>query len=212
MTTFYPLCVDLEDRKCLVVGAGSVALRKIRNLVDAKADVIVVSRAAHPVVLDLAEEGQITLITRPYMKEDLDDKYLVVAATNNHELHAKIFKAATKKGMLCNAVDDLANCNFIVPSILKRGDLTISVSTNAATPFLARAIREYLGTILTTEWDELIEFGKILRKRNQQGKATAEEQLMFTDLWHSPLGIMICEGRTEEAMAFMQDYIGREGA
>lgn len=212
MATFYPLCVNLEDRKCLVVGAGSVALRKIKNLLDAKADITVVGRAAHPAVQDLAEEGAIKLVSRAYINEDLDDKYLVIAATNNNELHAKIYKAAAKKGILCNSVDDLANCSFIMPSILKRGDLSIGVSTNGTTPFLARAIRDYLGKVLTSEWDELIEFGKILRKRNQQGKANAEEQLMFTDLWHSPLGIMIYDGKNDEALAYMRDYIAREGA
>lgn len=138
MTTYYPLCVNLENRKCLVVGAGSIALRKIHDLLLAKADITVISRAAHPGVLELAESGAIKLITRAYQKEDLrDDIFLVIAATNNHELHEKLYQVCEKRHVLFNAVDDLEYCNFIVPSTIMRGDLAIGISTNGHTPFLS---------------------------------------------------------------------------
>lgn len=214
MTLYYPLCVNLENRKCLVVGAGSVALRKINDLILAKADITVISRAAHPGVLELAESGAIKLITRPYQKEDLHhfDPYLIIAATNNDKLHAQIYHEAEKRHILCNTVDDINYCNFIVPSIIMHGDLAISVSTNGQTPFLSRAIRIYLEELLGPEWSEIVEFGKILRRRNKEGLATREERMIFTDFWASPLGIQIKSGDKDAAHNFVRSYIKEHGA
>lgn len=213
MTTYYPLCINLENRKCLVVGAGSIALRKIHDLLAAKADITVVSRAAHPGVLELAESGAIKLITRPYQKEDLhQDVYLVVAATNDEKLHHKIYKEAEKRHMLCNTVDDINYCNFIVPSIIMRGDLTIGISTNGKTPFLARAISLYLEDLMGPEWSEIVEFGKILRKRNKEGQVSREERMIFTDFWASPVGLQLKSGDKEIAMQYIRNYISEHGA
>lgn len=209
MTNYYPLCVQLENRKCLVVGAGSIALRKINDLLAAKADVTVISRAAHPGVLDLAENGEIKLITRPYQKEDLGKGgfYLVIAATNNEKLHAMIYDECEKHHILCNAVDDINYCNFIVPSIIMRGDLSIGIATNGKTPFLSRAIRIYLEELIGPQWGELVEFGKLVRARNQAGMATREEQMIFTDFWASPLGLQIKDGDREAAFKYIRNYI-----
>lgn len=209
MPNYYPLCVTLENRMCLVIGAGSIALRKINDLLAAKAEVVVISRAAHPGVLDLAESGAIKLITRPYQKEDIQhyNPYLIIAATNNEKLHAQIYAEAEKRHILCNTVDDINFCNFIVPSIIMYGDLTISVSTNGNTPFLSRAIRIYLEHILGPEWGEIVEFGKILRKRNKEGVATREERMIFSDFWASPLGLEIKSGDKDSALEFVRNYI-----
>lgn len=213
MATYYPLCVNLENRKCLVVGAGSIALRKIHDLLEAKADITVVSRAAHPGVLELAESGAVKLITRSFQKADLGhDVYLVVAATNDEKLHHEIYREAEKRHMLCNTVDDINYCNFIVPSIIMRGDLTIGISTNGHTPFLSRAIRLYLEDLLGPEWAEIVEFGKILRKRNKDGQASREERMIFTDFWASPVGLQLKSGDKEAALTYIRNYIKEYGA
>lgn len=213
MTNYFPLCVNLENRKCLVVGAGSIALRKIHDLMAAGADITVISRAAHPGVLELAENGAIKLITRSYQKEDLrQDLHLVIAATNDEKLHQRIFEEAEKRHMLCNSVDDLSYCNFIMPSIVRRGDLTVGISTNGYTPFLSRALRIYLEDVIKPEWEEVVEFGKILRKRNKEGLATPEERLIFTDFWASPLGAQLHDGGEEAALTYIRDYIKKYGA
>lgn len=213
MTTYYPLCVNLENRKCLVVGAGSIALRKIHDLLLAKADITVISRAAHPGVLELAESGAIKLITRAYQKEDLrDDIFLVIAATNNHELHEKLYQVCEKRHVLFNAVDDLEYCNFIVPSTIMRGDLAIGISTNGHTPFLSRAIRLYLEDLMGPEWGEIMEFGKILRQRNKDGQASREERMIFTDFWGSPVGLQLKSGDKDIALEHMRNYIKEYGA
>lgn len=213
MTNYYPLCVKLKDRKCLVVGAGSIALRKINDLLAAKADIRVISRAAHPGVLELAESGAIKLVTRPFQKEDLHkDLHLVIAATNNEKLHEQIYHECEKRHILCNAVDDINFCNFIVPSIITHGDLTIGISTNGQTPFLSRAIRLYLEDVIGPEWGEIVEFGKILRKRTKDGLASREERIIFTDFWGSPVGIQLKSGDKDDALAYMRKYIQEHGA
>lgn len=213
MTTYYPLCVNLENRKCLVVGAGSIALRKINNLIEAKADVTVISRAAHPGVLELAENGSIKLITRPFHKEDLKDGWhLVIAATNNEKLHAMIYAEAEKRHILCNTVDDINFCNFIVPSIVSRGDLSISISTNGHTPFLSRAIKAYIEEHFGAEWGQLVTFGRILRQRNKDGLASRDERMIFIDFWASPLGLQFRSGDREAALAYIANYIVEYGA
>lgn len=213
MTYFYPLYIRLEGRKCLVVGAGSVALRKIHDLLDGKAEITVISRAAHHGVLELAEQGAIKLILRPYQKEDLEKGgyYIVIGATNDEKLHLSIYKTAEKRHILCNIVDDLDYCNFIVPSIVRRGELSIGISTDGQTPFLSRAIMVYLEGVIGPEWGELVEFGKILRSRNKHGQASKEERAIFTDFWASPLGMEIQSGNREDAMKFIRKYIKEKG-
>lgn len=213
MTTYYPLCVNLENRKCLVVGAGSIALRKIHNLIEAKADITVISRAAHPGVLELAESGSIKLITRPFQKEDLKNGWhVIIAATNNEKLHALIYTEAEKRHILCNTVDDINFCNFIVPSIVTRGDLTISISTNGHTPFLSRAFKAYIEEHFGPEWGHLVSFGKILRQRTKDGLASREERMIFTDFWASPLGLQFKSGDRESALAYINNYVMEYGA
>lgn len=213
MTKYYPLCVQLAGRKCLVVGAGSVALRKIQDLLLAGADITVVTRAAHPSVLELAESGDIKLINKPYQKEDLQkgDYFLVIAATNNDELHAQIYQEAEKRRILCNAVDDINYCSFIIPAVIERGDLSIGISTNGKTPFLSRAIRLYLEDEIGPQWGELVEYGKILRRRNKEGLASPEERAIFSDFWASRLGVEIKSGDRDKALQYIRDYIKEFG-
>ncbi len=138
---YYPATLDIAGRNALVVGAGSVAEGKILNLLQAAAKVKVVSLTATDNVREWARQGKIELEVRAYEPRDLDSCFMVIAATENNETNVAVHAEAEARQMLCNVVDMPHLCNFILPSIVRRGDLAIAVSTGGASPAMARRIR-----------------------------------------------------------------------
>jgi uroporphyrin-III C-methyltransferase/precorrin-2 dehydrogenase/sirohydrochlorin ferrochelatase len=142
--TLFPLFVKLDRRPCLVVGAGSVGESKIASLLEAGAIVRVVSLAATDVVQKWAASGRLSWHQRPFVPDDLEGMFLVVAALPQGDLTASIHAEARRRGVLCNAVDDPDNCDFYYPAVVKRGELQIAVSTGGHSPALAQRIRKEL--------------------------------------------------------------------
>ncbi len=138
---YYPAILDLAGRGTLVVGAGRVGEGKISGLLNAGAKVHVVSLHATDQVARWAEEARIELSLRAFRENDLNGCFLVVAATENNDTNVRVFEAAEARQMLCNVVDVTHLCNFILPSIVRRGDLAVAVSTGGASPAMARRIR-----------------------------------------------------------------------
>jgi precorrin-2 dehydrogenase/sirohydrochlorin ferrochelatase len=137
----YSISLNLEDVPCLVVGGGTVALRKIESLIASGARVEVVSPEVVPEI-EALEEVEITL--RGFRAGDLEGKFLVVSATNDRSVNETVARAAMRRSMLVNVVDVPELCNFFVNSQVRRGDLTISVSTGGASPALSKRIRKEL--------------------------------------------------------------------
>jgi len=137
----YSISLNLEDVPCLVVGGGTVALRKIESLIASGARVEVVSPEVVPEI-EALEEVEITL--RGFRAGDLEGKFLVVSATNDRSVNEAVARAAMRRSMLVNVVDVPELCNFFVNSQVRRGDLTISVSTGGASPALSKRIRKEL--------------------------------------------------------------------
>lgn len=154
-TTFYMPCIDLRDRRCLVVGAGKVGLEKISGLLDCEALVRVVAPEVSEPVAELAEKGRIELFERPYEDGDLDGCFLVIAATSNTDLNRKVFEDAEARAMLVNVVDVPALCNFILPAITRRAPLAIAISTAGASPALAKRIKREVGQAIGSSYAEL---------------------------------------------------------
>ena len=138
---YYPVSLDIKNRKCLVVGGGSVGTRKVKTLVECGAKVTVVSPDVRKKLLELAGSHSIVLKKRVYRQTDLDGMFLVIGTTDDEELNRQISEAAEKLNMLCNIADRPQVCNFILPSIVHRGDLTISISTSGRSPALAKKLR-----------------------------------------------------------------------
>jgi precorrin-2 dehydrogenase/sirohydrochlorin ferrochelatase len=138
MARYFPVCLSVAGRKCLVVGGGEVARRKAASLVAAGAAVTAVSLELCP---ELSRLERVHLLRRPFEDRDVAGMSLVFAATNDPELNTRVAKVAREHGALVNVVDVPAECDFIVPSTLVRGDLTVSVSTGSAAPALARRLR-----------------------------------------------------------------------
>ncbi|MEW6481496.1 MAG: bifunctional precorrin-2 dehydrogenase/sirohydrochlorin ferrochelatase [bacterium] len=133
---YYPIFLDIEGKRCVVVGGGKVAKRKIERLLEARADVVVISP-------DL-EEGlkeRVLWIKREYKNGDLEGAFIAIAATNDKQINQMVYNEAEKMGILINVVDKPKLCRFIVPSLIQRDDVTIAISTEGKDPSLAKEIR-----------------------------------------------------------------------
>ena len=144
MTSLFPMFIKLEGRQVLVVGAGSVGESKTSGLLETGARIRVVSREASEAIRDWAREGKLELEVRPFVSTDLDGAFLAVVATSSSTLNERIYHEAQKRGVLCNVVDVPDLCDFFYPSIVRRGDLQIAVSTAGQSPSLAQKIRQQL--------------------------------------------------------------------
>ncbi len=144
MTNLFPMFMKLAVKQCLVVGAGKVGEPKISGLIDTGASVHVVAIAASGQVREWADAGKIELELRTFSENDLDGKFLAVAATASESLNKLIYREAQRRGVLCNVVDVPEYCDFFYPAVVRRGDLQIAVSTAGQSPSLAQKIRQQL--------------------------------------------------------------------
>jgi precorrin-2 dehydrogenase/sirohydrochlorin ferrochelatase len=152
----YPISlIGLERRHAVVVGGGNVAARKVGDLLDADARVTVISPTLVPALKALAEAGQIRVIGRPYQNGDLSSAFLVIAATDDPNVNQMVWQEAEQCDCLLNVVDEPSLCHFISPATVRRGDITITISTGGTSPALARRLRERLETLIGPEYGEL---------------------------------------------------------
>ena len=155
--TLFPMFMKLEGRSCLVVGAGTIGEPKISSLIAAGASVRVVALDATAAVTEWARTGAITWEARAFDSADLDETFVVIAATNSRDLNVAIFHEARQRNILCNVVDDPEYCDFYYPAVVRRGDLQIAISTNGHSPALAQRIRRELEIQFGPEYGEWLE-------------------------------------------------------
>jgi len=144
VTSLFPMFMKLNDRSCLVVGAGNIGEQKIAGLLETGARIRVIAIEATATVREWGREGKIELELRPYRSSDLEDVFLTVVATSSRTLNERIYGEAQARRVLCNVVDVPDLCDFFYPSIVRRGDLQIAVSTAGQSPSLAQKIRQQL--------------------------------------------------------------------
>lgn len=157
MVKIYPIYLRLQAENCLVVGGGQVAGRKVKALLESEAAVTVVSPQLTTGLTDLKTQAQIKHIEREYQERDLAGMFLVISATNNEEANRQVAEHCFAKKILVNVVDDPPKCNFFVPAVVRRGLLTIAVSTDGKSPLLAARIRAQLETQYGDGYAELLE-------------------------------------------------------
>ncbi len=139
--SYYPLFADLNGKKVVVVGGGTVAERKVQPLASAGAKVLLVSPELTDNIRRMAEDGRITVKERKFRPQDLDDAWLVVSASDDRDVQRKVVAETDKRRIFCNVVDIPEMCSFIVPSMVRRGDLCIAISTAGRSPAVAKRIR-----------------------------------------------------------------------
>jgi siroheme synthase-like protein len=152
---YYPVLLDLEGRRCVMVGGGIIAGRRVDGLLTAGARVTVISPRLTRTLAARAAEGRIDHEAREYRDGDLDGADLAFVATDAGEVNAAVAREARARGVWINAADDPARCTFILPALVRRGDLTVAIATGGSSPALARAIREELETYLTDDYATL---------------------------------------------------------
>lgn len=175
-SAFFPIFVNLRNKKCVVAGAGKIAAGKIDGLLAAGAEVLVVSPRAIEAVARRAQAGDLTWLKRRFRAEDVAGASLVVAATNSESINEAVFRACRASGVLCNAVDDPARCDFIYPAVVRRGNLQIAVSTGGRSPALAARLRRDLERQFGPEWGERLERLGEERKAILRGEIPAKKR------------------------------------
>lgn len=208
---YLPIFLDVASRPCLVIGGGQIAHQKVQGLRRAGAQVTVVSPRLIDALMQLAASGAIRWQRRPYNAGDLEGFSLAFAATNDEAVHREITAEARRSGVLLNVVDRPALCDFIVPSLVERGDLLIATSTSGSSPALARRIRVQLETQFGPEYEVAL---RILRRARQQlsGLPSSERQERLRRLVDSPLLEHVRERRDDAVDALLQDTLGPQAS
>ncbi len=194
----FPIFLKLTARRCLVVGAGGLAESKIESLRAAEAAVTVIAPEASSAIQNLAASGEVNWLQREYQPGDVaPDTFLVVTATNVAAVNRAVYVEATSKSILCNAVDDPPYCDFYFPSIVKRGDLQIAISTAGASPALAQRLRRELNAALPLDLGQwLEELGNLRREVLQlEPLNEARKQLLHTLATREVCGFDLCPSR-----------------
>ncbi len=179
----FPIFLKLTARPCVVIGAGNLAESKIESLQAAHARVTVIAPEARPRIADLAAAGEVEWLQREYAEGDLAGYFLAVAATNRPAVNRAVYKEAVAKNVLCNAVDDPPFCDFYFPSVVRRGDLQIAISTAGASPALAQRLRKEINAQLPLDaGDWLTDLGNLRREVTQMEPLNEERKWLLHQL------------------------------
>jgi precorrin-2 dehydrogenase/sirohydrochlorin ferrochelatase len=206
---FYPVNLDIKDRHCLVVGGGAVASRKAQTLLDCEAVVTVVSPEFSDALEKMERHPALTLMRRPYQTDDLRDKFLVIGATNDEQLNRRVNADAEARNMLCNIADVPDICNFILPSIIRRGDLCIAVSTSGKSPAFAKRLRKELEKMFGDEYALFLALmGAIRKKLLMEEHAPEAHKPLFEKLIEGDLLKMIKDNDRDRINRLLADVLG----
>jgi len=206
---YYPINLDLRQRQCLVVGAGAVGLRKALALLDCGAEVTVIGRTVTPRVVELAARRDLRLKNRDYRSTDLEGMFLVIGATDSPETNRRIHNDAHRRNILCNIADRPEVCNFILPSIIRRGDLIIAVSTSGKSPAFAKKVRQDLERQFGPEYAEFLDLMGAIRKKLLNAEHSPEaHKPLFEKLIGGGLLEMVRNRKAEEINLLLRKTLG----
>lgn len=167
---YYPAFIDLTEKPVVVIGGGPVAQRKVEGLLDAGARVTVVSPGLTPALQALREAARIRHIPREYREGDVAGYRLCMVATDDGAVNSRVAAEARRRRVLVNAADDVPNCDFILPGVVRRGELVLAASTGGASPALARRLREILEQAFPEYWADVTALlGQVRRESRNRG-------------------------------------------
>jgi len=206
---YYPVFLDLRRRSCLVIGGGSVAERKTLSLLEAGADVTVVSPALTAKLQNLSSAGKITHRKKHFDENDVAGAFLVFAATDSPEANTSAAQLCRKKKLLVNVASPPGESSFIVPSVVERGDLLIAVSTSGASPALSKKVRQELEKTYGPEYEQLLTWLSAIRKRLlDEVPDETERKKIFQTIVDSDVLDLLRQGKTYTAGQRMADIAG----
>jgi precorrin-2 dehydrogenase/sirohydrochlorin ferrochelatase len=197
---YYPAFLDLRERSCVVVGGGRVAERKALSLLEAGANVTIVSPSLTHKLQELSSSGKINHLAKTFENEDIAGAALVIAATGLREVNAEIGRLCKKRQVLVNVVAPPGESSFIVPSVVDRGALLIAISTSGESPALSKRIRLELEKTFGPEYDLFLQRMSLLRSRlMSQIEDEAERNRVFQVVANSDVLDLFREGKLHEA-------------
>lgn len=161
----FPLFIDLAGRKCVCLGGGNVAARKIEVLLEFNADITVISPKVDKRLDELSHSGSIYLIKREYSVEDLDGAFLAIAATQDRVVNRQIHDDAVNRNIFVNVADSPEECTFTFPSIVKRDDLVIGITTSGSYPSFSKSVREKIEQLYPSYYGNVLKLLKVLRRK-----------------------------------------------
>ena len=205
---YYPINLDIRGRPCLVVGGGTVAARKVQSLLACGARVTVVSPQLAPTLQTLAAEGRIAWQPRQYRVDDLTGALIVVAATDQARVNQGVADEARRLKILCNVIDRPLAGDFIVPSVVRRGDLTLTVSTAGQSPALAKHVRKELEARFGNEYEAFLRLLGVVRQRLLSTECDPARQNVFERLVGSDLLAAIGRGQWPAARRQLREILG----
>lgn len=208
---YYPVYLDITNKRCIVVGGGDVAERKAERLLDFGARVTVVGKTLTPLLKSMKREGRIEHINADYDEAFIGDAFMVIGATDRDDINARISLDGKNKGILVNIVDDPEKCDFILPSILQQGDLSIAISTGGKSPALAKKLREKLENLYGPEYQVLLKvLGNLREKVVARGHSSDENKQLFEAVIDSDILQHIKDKNWEHVKKIIYDITGVE--
>ena len=205
---FYPVFLNLKNKRIVVIGGGPVAERKVESLLGTGASIVMISPEVTVRLDSLAKENRIELQRRAYAPGDCVGAALVFSATDDADVSSAVFQEATQAGILVNTADQPALCDFIMPAVVRRGDVAISISTGGTSPGLASQLRRKIGRIIGPEYAKLTELLSRARPEIRRRIAdSAERKALHYRILNSDILKLIRQGDVEGAERRLKEIV-----
>ena len=204
---YYPIFLEMKDRRCVVLGGGTVAERKVEGLVAASANVTVISPAITDGLRRLLTQGAIRHVAREYRAGDRAGYDLVFVATDNSEVNAAVSSEAHSLHIWVNSTDDPDHCDFILPAVIRRGDLAVAISTGGVSPAATRAIREELDEYFHQDYASFIQIAGQVRKELRE-KSVSPDPSKWNRALRGDFRRLIKEGKLVQAKELLLETLG----
>lgn len=208
VSNYYPIGLNVRQKKCVVIGGGAVAERKVITLLRSGASITVISPRVTSVLQRLGREGEISILSRPYRRGDLCNAFLIIGATDNEKINRQIHEEAAENKVLANIVDNPSLSNFILPAIVERGDLTISILTGGKSPALSRHLRQEIEALFPAHFgDHLERIGELRQELGQRLGRASQRREAWRRLMARGLLQMLEEHRETDIRAVVEETI-----
>ncbi len=207
---YLPLFLDVKNRPCLIIGGGAVAARKVAMLERARAAITVIAPKISVALQQRVDDGTITWQRKKFSEQDLQGYQLVMAATDDRRINAKVAACCRRRGILVNAADDSKNCDFILPSIIDRSPVQIAVSTGGASPVLARMLRTKLENSTPAAYGQLAKLIEDHRLEVKKKFISVDQRRKFWEqLLQGPVAELVFAGQLQGAQKLLQETLAK---
>lgn len=206
---YYPIFLEMKDRRCVVIGGGSVAERRVEGLLAAGSNVTVISPSITDGLRDLLGQGAIRHVAREYRAGDWAGYDLVFAATDYSETNAAVANEARSLRIWVNSADEPDHCDFIMPAVIRRGGLAVAVSTGGESPAATRAIREELDEYFTADYAGFVQIAGEVRRELRE-RAVSPPGGAWSRALHGEFRRLLKEGKPAQAKKLLMETLGAQ--